>query len=471
MSIEKIYDLYKEYNDILSLLKQKPQTYEMIENSKNIEFRRKEDINISFLKEIKIHANDFDIYCNPFPDDFTDVLEDLERGTRSESEIKSVAIIYSKEPLLDDISNMDFIFFDKVAAINATRKIHPREGKFKLNIGIPNNENLETELFNFIDLKEDTPIGEITKKEIDTNILKMIEFYLSNNRNSDQNFYFNPFSFVIKGNLNLDFARLLQTRFYNLMLESLSDKKEGNTYIISGEKSITIMIEESFSTTNYTKFLDIFLFLISQQKYTEKFIITKKVFTLYIHDKDTISYLDNKLPDIWKTINHYYDHYVEDNIKEFFKTKDQLLKEAMNVSKVIYEQTDKINNSIIASIISIIVLLATTVYRSLDNITVPYALSVLIVFFIFSTIYYYLMHDSSHQRYDLTKKQFEYFIKEISLIQKDELKSLQDTYLEKPFLDLKNTLLKLVLILGCINLMLLISFIVILYEKYKYLFF
>ncbi|MES9754452.1 hypothetical protein ABWK33_27645, partial [Bacillus wiedmannii] len=187
-----------------------------------------------------------------------------------------------------------------------------------------------------------------------------------------------------------------------------------------------------------------------------------------INDNETISDLDNKLPAIWKTINHYYDNYVEDNIKEFFKTKDQLLKEAMNVSKVIYEQTDKINNSIIASILSILVLIVTTLYRSLDKITIPFASSILGVFFIFSLLYYYLMHDSSKKRYELTKKQFEYFIEEVSLIQNVELTALQNTYLVKPFEELKSTLLKFLIIIGSINLLLLIAFLVFICVKYNY---
>jgi hypothetical protein len=135
-----------------------------------------------------------------------------------------------------------------------------------------------------------------------------------------------------------------------------------------------------------------------------------------------------------------------------------LLKEAMNVSKVIYDQTDKINNSIIASILSLIVLIATTIVRSLENITMAYSVTVISVFFVFSAIYYFIMQSSSQNRYKLTRNQFLYFIKEVSIIQNDELKNLQSTYLEKPFSDLKNTLNKLLTILLVINLFLMIFF-------------
>ncbi|MGE6503560.1 hypothetical protein ACQKF0_26035 [Bacillus wiedmannii] len=468
MSIEKIYSLYDEYQSICSLLTQDQKHYDLIEKEKFIEIRQTKDIDITFLKKLKTIVKNFDIYCNPFQDDFSDVLEDLERGSISESEIDSVAVSFDKDALTESLLNIDYIFLDSHSAIKAISKIHPDQGTYKINIGIPNNENVETDLFKFISLVKDMSVVDILKKEIDSNTSKHIEFYLSNNRNKDHNHYYNPYSFVTKETNNSKFNKLLQEEFYNIMLECLSDKKEADQFVIRGEKSVNISINENFSTENYKKFLDIFSFLISHQKYTEKFIISKKVFSLYINDKETISDLDNKLPAIWKTINHYYDHYVEDNIKEFFKTKDQLLKEAMNVSKVIYEQTDKINSSIIASILSIVVLIVTTLYRSLDKITISYAFSILVVFFIFSLLYYYLMHDSSYKRYELTKKQFEYFIEEVSLIQNDELTALQNTYLIKPFEELKSTLLKFFIIIGSINLFLLIAFLVFICSKYNY---
>ncbi|PGD91924.1 hypothetical protein [Bacillus wiedmannii] len=468
MSIENIYNLYDEYQSICSLLIQDQKHYDLIETEKFIEIKQTTDIDITFLTKLQSTVESFEIYCNPFSADFSDIIEDIERGSILESEIESIVVSFDKKSLTESLLNIDFIFLDSPSAIRAIQEIHPEQGTHKINIGIPNNENVETDLFNFINLVEGTTFEDVLKKEIDSNTSEHIEFYLSNNRNNNHNHYYNPYSFVMKGTNNSKFNKLLQEEFYNIMLECLSDKKEANQYIIRGEKSVKISINENFSTVNYTKFLDIFSFLISHQKYTEKFIISKKVFSLYINDNETISDLDNKLPAIWKTINHYYDHYVEDNIKEFFKTKDQLLKEAMNVSKVIYEQTDKISTSIIASILSLLVLIVTTLYRSLDKITIPYASSILVIFFTFSLLYYYLMHDSSKKRYELTKKQFEYFIAEVSLIQNNELLALQDTYLVKPFEELKSTLLKFLLIIGSINLFLLIAFLVFICAKYNY---
>ncbi|PFP91679.1 hypothetical protein COK06_22845 [Bacillus cereus] len=468
MSIENIYNLYDEYQSICSLLIQDQKHYDLIETEKFIEIKQTTDIDITFLTKLQSTVKSFDIYCNPFSADFSDIIEDIERGSILESEIESIVVSFDKKSLTESLLNIDFIFLDSPSAIRAIQEIHPEQGTHKINIGIPNNENVETDLFNFINLVEGTTFEDVLNKEIDSTTSEHIEFYLSNNRNNNHNHYYNPYSFVMKGTSNSKFNKLLQEEFYNIMLECLSDKKEADQYIIRGEKSVKISINENFSTVNYTKFLDIFSFLISHQKYTEKFIISKKVFSLYINDNETISDLDNKLPAIWKTINHYYDHYVEDNIKEFFKTKDQLLKEAMNVSKVIYEQTDKISTSIIASILSLLVLIVTTLYRSLDKITIPYASSILVIFFTFSLLYYYLMHDSSKKRYELTKKQFEYFIAEVSLIQNNELSALQDTYLVKPFEELKSTLLKFLLIIGSINLFLLIAFLVFICAKYNY---
>lgn len=209
--------------------------------------------------------------------------------------------------------------------------------------------------------------------------------------------------------------------------------------------------------------MNILNFLMSEEKYMEKYLITKKVFSYYIADEEDISGLDNKMPNIRKTIRHYYNHYIEDDIKDFFKTKDQLLKEAMNVSKVIYEQTDKVITSITASLISVILILVTTLYRMIQLITVTYFLVILITFLIFSVVFYYLTKSTSEKRYKLTKSQFEYFMNEMSLLKKIEIESLQSTYLEKPYNEMKNTILMLKYILITFNIFLIFSFFIFLY--------
>lgn len=188
---------------------------------------------------------------------------------------------------------------------------------------------------------------------------------------------------------------------------------------------------------------------------------------MYVDDKETIADLDGKLPNIWITVNHYYDHYIEDNIKDFFKTKDQLLKEAMNTAKAIYEQTDKISTSIVASIVSILVLLVTTLYRSFEKFSVSYTLVFMVVFISFSIFYYWLTSSSSKKRYLLIEKQFDCFISEISLLQKDEIKQIKKTYLKDSNAEMERSLQRLLWLFIIVNSVMVYSFLVYMCVKYN----
>jgi hypothetical protein len=457
----KLLDVYNEYQAILSLLNRK--NFQLEETTKIINISINDGFDIDLLRNIASSISIFDLNCNPFSDYFEDIILDLESGYKSISKITSITINIEKEFKFEKIQNIDYIFFNKESAISCIPTIQTKELSKKINIGIINSEDMETELFNFINITETTQSLDPQVIKITDETIKHIEFYLSNNRNNDHTYYFNPYSFVIINRYletNTDLSTIIKTKFYKEMLQSLSDKKQGDSFIIRGDKNISICSLESFPTINYKNFIDIFLFLISHQKFTEKFIITKKVITLYINEKETIKDLDERLPEIWKTINYYYDHYIEDNLKDFFKTKDQLLKEAMSVSKVIYEQTDKIGNSIIASIISTIILLITTLYRTADGLNNMYASSFILIFFLFSVGYYHLISDSALKRYELTKAQFEHFISEISIIRKDEVDLIKEKYIIHPFKELNNTLRRLLILLITINIFLIVAFIV-----------
>ncbi|MFC5591596.1 hypothetical protein ACFPRA_22175 [Sporosarcina soli] len=464
MSISQIFDSYSEFQAILTNIESK---YTIKETLEVTEIKIDEDITLTLLKKLNEVVNSFEIFCNPFPYDCNEIIGDLESSSIDILEIESITILLEKNSTLEDMGNLNYYFLDKYSAIESIKSIgNYREG-YKINIGIPYNESIETDTIVFISLDQDSILSEIPKKYIDSVVQENINFYLSNNKNSGQNYYYNPYSFKVSNNVSTTttFFKLIQRNFYYVMLECLSDKIEDNNFVLRGEKTISIAINNDFNTDSYPYFINIFTFLVSIQKYTEKFIIIKKVFSLYVMDQESISDVDNKLSNIWKTINHYYDHYVEDNIKDFFKTKDQLLKEAMNVSKVIYEQTDKINTSIVASLLSIIIIIATTLYRSIDSLTVTYFATLLIIFIIFSVIYYYLMNNSSEKRFQLTKKQFQYFIQEITLMQKKDIADLEYTYLESPYLELRSTLYKLLFILIFINALMVVSFLIFLCIK------
>lgn len=469
MSEVNVLTLYQEYVNILSLLKGKP--YEVKETTDIIVITLHEELSLPFLEEISKIINYFNYSLNPYMEQFEDVIEDIKRGSINIQNIQSLSINIEKEFSFKRINNIDYVFFDMSSAIESLKDIITEQSEYKLNIGIIGIDTIETELLYFVNIYNDFDESKIKKKRLDSEVNDQLEFYLSNNRKSNHTLVYNPYSFIIKGingiNQNNKLVQLIKTEYYYSMLNCLSDKLEDNSYVIRGEKNITLLNDKGFTTENYQTLIDVYLFLISQKKYTEKYIIIKKVITLYMNDKDNITVFDDKLRNIWKTINHYYNHYIEDNIKEFFKTKDQLLKEAMSASKVIYEQTDKVSNSVVASILSILIIIVTTIIRSLTNINTLYLLMSLVVFSTFSIVFYLITKNSSEKRYELTKDQFDHFINEISLIPNDEVKKIKKIYLLNPYEELKNSIGRLFWSLLVFNLVFLVSFIIYVFIKYN----
>ncbi|WP_164219419.1 hypothetical protein [Virgibacillus sp. YIM 98842] len=464
MALEKILNEYKEFQVILSTL---DSNWEINERLRLVEFKTKSKLPIEFIKKLSDLVDSFEIFCNPFTQDCNEVVEDLEKNLIQIEEIDSVSIQLEKNT---NIGAIDYYFFDKECALKSIQEITNSNNGIKVNMGIPEINYIETETISFIPLNNKLNFDNIKKRTIDDNTQKNIKFYLSNNKKGTQNYFFNPYAFLLLDNSYDDkeeLVNLIKRSFYLTLLESLSDKNSEYEFVIRGEKSIKLIVENNFETTNYESFKNLFEFLISAKKYTEKYLIIKKVFSLYITDQENLTSMDSKLSNIWKTVNHYYDHYIEDNLKDFFKTKDQLLKEAMNVSKVIYEQTDRINTSIVASLLSIIILLVTTLYRSIDSLTIPYFGYIVLIFIAFSFVFYYLIRNSAIKRFELTKDQFSYFLDEISVMQPAEVEKLENTYLDSPNYELQKTLRRLMVILIALNSLLVLSFLIFLCIEYR----
>lgn len=459
MSLEKIILVYNEFQAIQNLVVGKKQ--EIIDDGKKIAINLYTGFTLELLKDLDGTVQHFEVHCNPFSQPCEEIIEDIRCGNKSIDEVESISILIEKDINFDRIENLDYFFMSIESALDFIGKIKKDSNGNKINIGIPYCEPVETELLNIISLDPHTT--QIVRKKVNKVIDKNVNLYLNYNKKGTQGYYLNPYAFILVNDNDDKSHKLIKRHFYLTALEGISDKIENNTFVIRGKKNIQITKSGEFDTNNYQDFVNILNFLMSEEKYMEKYLITKKVFSYYIADEEDISGLDNKMPNIRKTIRHYYNHYIEDDIKDFFKTKDQLLKEAMNVSKVIYEQTDKVITSITASLISVILILVTTLYRMIQLITVTYFLIILITFLIFSVVFYYLTKSTSEKRYKLTKSQFEYFMNEMSLLKKIEIESLQSTYLEKPYNEMKNTILMLKYILITFNIFLIFSFFIFLY--------
>ena len=74
--------------------------------------------------------------------------------------------------------------------------------------------------------------------------------------------------------------------------------------------------------------------------------------------------MDAKIVEINKTSKHYFEKYVQEDLEDFFKSRDTVYKEALNTSKAINEQNDKINSYINASLIAFLILSMTFIFKN-----------------------------------------------------------------------------------------------------------
>lgn len=439
--LNKVKEIKDEYELALSILDSSK--YSITEELNNISIKVDSPTH-DLINKINDSLTNFGVYPNVEKSSYTlaDLLEDLRLNIISIDKVNYILLVLDKKTLIEKINKIDYLMFT-TEFINTLRKINdPLDEKLNI-IHFLSSESFSTHLLNFYPASQDA--STLATINIDTQKADEVAAFLSHNKHINQDIFFNPFAFRIVNSVNIQdevISKEIKKYFYLCFIEALSDSfnQDSNKYVLNAKKKISIFKDENFSTHNYLTFCTIFDFLITEHKYTEKYIIIKKVLTIYTHHECTITEIDKNLSNIWKTTHNYYDDYIEDNIKDFFDAKDQLLKEATSISKLVYEQTDKVNTSIVASILSILVVFATTLFRQITTISLISLIFVLVVFVAFSMTYYILIRRSSINRYELTKNQFEYFISDVSFLDEIELKNIKKYYLEDPFKQLEKTL-------------------------------
>jgi len=318
MGNEIIQKTYFEYKKINSFLINK-YDFNVEENENNISIIVTNP-SLDIIKKLSDICDYFEIDCNPFSYECDDVIDQIEREILTLDSIDNITISYDKCNFTEIVEYIDYVFFEMRPAID-NLKVIPNESNLKLNIILPGIIRVETVLCNFIGLEFINDVCDLQRKIIDPAIIIKLMFYLDNMKKATGNFYYNPYAFIItfvSEQEDMKFINSIKREFYLVMLEALSDKKVPSGFIIRGHKNINIIEEDEFSVVNYDEFKSIFEFLVSEHRFTEKYIIIKKVLTLYYRDSFTFSYLDSKFSDIHKTILYYYDHYIEDDLKEFF---------------------------------------------------------------------------------------------------------------------------------------------------------
>ncbi|MFY0742122.1 hypothetical protein AB1K09_06270 [Solibacillus silvestris] len=426
-------DLHKEYIDLLNFIS--PYEHELTENNFILEFKvngLSEFKDINFLKNYNYFEVTFD------GESINYLLEILKHNPNYP--INECRVRLNKELLLEkpEMELIDFIYFDENSLISNILDIEINEVR-KINIGLLNEPDFETKTCNFINLKT-IDLENFQTIQINDYDLELMNRLIANSDVS-YTYYNNLFSYIpSKNTINTTFQKDIIRKFYTLFFKQISYKEENGIFDIRGKKKIKIRQDIDFSVNNYYIFKDLTEFLYSNDKFLEKFIIVKNVFSRYIHDVETFSSIDKKIIEIFKTTKHYFEKYIQEDLEDFFKNRDVIFKEAVNVSKSINEQNDKVTSYINASLISFLILILSFVYKNFSNISFWPVATAQIGFFIFSWAFYYYIDTSSNERYETVKMQFNLFLDKMGIIQEEEKNEILKSYLTKPNEDLTKSL-------------------------------
>jgi len=337
------------------------------------------------------------------------------------------------------VQNLDYYYFlpDEAIKLLTSNHLFDKSEEKKL-IGLYNIESFETPIFKFFNILTDSEFNHV--RTIKDDILTPINRLLTN---TDQKFnlYNNVYSFlIVNPNFECNFQQSIIREYYKSFFKLLSYKYEDGQYDIRGSKKIIIQADNDFSTTNYSVFTNLVDFLFKDERFLEKYIIIKNVFTRYVHDKESITSLNTKIIEINKTTKYYFEKYVQEDLNDFFKNRDTVYKEAINTSKSINEQNDKINTYINASLISFLILAVSFLLKNVSSLSIINLIVATACLLIFSVSFYSYISKSSKERYITTKNQFVLFLDKMGIILSDEKEELTDTYLKKPKDDLLKSL-------------------------------
>lgn len=347
-------------------------------------------------------------------------------------------IQYDKSTENEYVENLDYYFFIPDKAVEFITSHHFDNVEEKILFGLYNIESFETPTFKFFNIYTENEY--ISDSSIDENIMIQINRLLTN---TDQKFtlYNNVFSYrIINPNLDCPFQQNIIREYYKSFFKLLSYKYESDHYDIRGKKKIIIEVDSNFSISNYDIFINLVDFLFKDERFLEKYIIIKNVFTRYVHDKENITSLNTKIAEIDKTTKYYFEKYVQEDLDDFFKNRDTVYKEAINISKSINEQNDKINTYINASLISFLILAVSFLLKTFSSLNITNLIVATISLTVFSLAFYNFISKSSNERYLTTKDQFTLFLEKMGIILSDEKDELTKTYLQKPYDDLLKSL-------------------------------
>lgn len=398
----------------------------------------------------------FDVYCGSDTLKLTIQKYENQYSDLSMEHIKEqrFRIKYNKNADKDYVKGLNYYFFIEEKAVDflSSFRFTPNE---KVVIGIYNIEAFSTPVFQFVDLS--TNDHQSHEREINTDFITKIE-RMSKNSNNKIDHHKCVLAYTIEEiNTGCSFQEKIKRLYYKSFFETISYKYTEYNYDIRGKKNITIFQDENFSVENYLAFVELIDFLYKDDKFLEKFIIIKNVITRYIQDRASFSDLDKKILEISKTARHYFETYIQNELDDFFKNRDTVYKEALNTSKAINEQSDKINTYINASLISFLILVMTFIFNNFEVFNPKNLFLAWIGFMIFSFTFYGFVYKSSNERFETIKEQFDLFLDKMGIILLSEKEEIISAYLNKPYDDLQKSLKRIGDLCITINILLIIS--------------
>jgi len=410
---------------------------------------------LEFLRDT---TKKFETFVNPGGQYLTDFLEDIEAGASIYlfEDVRDLNIQLDKKSFIEKFGNLDNFFFEHKSMLSNLKKcVYTDSMLVKLNIALPRISELETIFFRFIPIKNLSLTTPLNLVEIEQSNFDHLNFFNTFHKSESKNI--NPFIFIMNNSENSnpvqnEFQIAIKRELYAEVLEFVSDQSNENEFVFRGKKSLIISKSNEFNTKNYHDLVLLFMFLVSGEKFLEKITMVRNVFSLYLNDENSLDSLDEKLDKIWKTIQHYFHNYIAENLKDFFKDRDSLFKEAMAVSRSINEQTDKLNSAINNSLISLVIGVTVSTYTSLAKDDIFILVISLCVFLGFSIVYYLLSKKHVNERIYLIKSQFDHFINNVHILESLEKETFREKYMRNPVNILKKVLVRFKILIICLNL-------------------
>lgn len=459
--LDIVSEIYKEYQFIHSLF---DSSISLNDDLEVLSITVKKDFYEKELEELLCNLKNFKVYVNPSGVLLSDFMEEVKMGIHSLDIISNINIQFEKKTVISTFEKLDHMFFDCKSMLKNLSNSHYQPNiQKKYNIALPDINRVETIFFNFIPFSELYKSNGINDVPINKSYVENIEFYyqlLRLDKSSNNN---NPFLYIItKSSPENDKEELtlnIMQKFYRDVLEFTSDSTSQDMYSFKGNKTIKIYKDQVFNTASYNDLNKLFIFLVSGEKFLEKITIVRNVFSIYLNDENTLDEFDLKLNEIWDTIQHYFHSYVSEDLKDFFKNRDSLFKEAMAVSRSINDQTDKLNTAINGSLISLVVGAAASMYTSIvKNNLVILGIS-LAIFIGFSIVYYLYTKKHVKDREGLIKNQFEHFINNVYILEEKEKQTFKNKYFKEPSTLLMSTLKRFKYLFFGVNIFIFILFV------------